>query len=420
MDTAAGTGVGDPLDGASSAHAPAGGRSDGGDGPFRMFLQLERGQVRWRQARPSPCTWPRPNSQATHRWHRPSTTSRRRSTRHPGEVLQVTTTFDAQGAHKARSDQVVAGMVQQGKYDLAVVPARSWDDLGVSSLRPLQTPFLVDSDDLVDEIVTGDVAGRLMSGLSGAGVHALTLWPGGCGTPSGSDKPLLTPAGLSAEPRSWAPYSQDVYAMLRALGSDPVELDGAATNAAYAAGRLQGADRGTNYPAPGPPTTMTADGTCYGEDRHARRQRRSWDRLTDEQRSVLAEARQRYARLAGRRTTPGGRGAPHPVRRRHGRHSSRPCRAAAIEHATDPLVDQMRADPELGPVIDELETLKEDVGPTPIPRLSARSRTCPRTSGRRRPCRPGRHLPDVVHGGGAARRRRPVRGKQLRALDHHP
>ena len=58
--------------------------------------------------------------------------------------LRVKVTQGASQGH-ARFDQAVAEMVQQGEYDLALVPARAWDTLDVSSLRPLQTPFLVDN-----------------------------------------------------------------------------------------------------------------------------------------------------------------------------------------------------------------------------------------------------------------------------------
>jgi len=37
-----------------------------------------------------------------------------------------------------------------------MVPARAWDDPGGDSVRALRAPFLVDSDELVDLIVTSD------------------------------------------------------------------------------------------------------------------------------------------------------------------------------------------------------------------------------------------------------------------------
>jgi TRAP-type C4-dicarboxylate transport system substrate-binding protein len=255
-------------------------------------------------------------------------------------------------------------MVQRGDYDLALVPARSWDDLGVSSLRPLQTPFLVDSDDVVDEIVKGDVAGRLMSGLATVGVEGLGLWPEALRHPAGFGGPLLTLEDFQGATIR-APYSQDVYAMLRALGSKPVAMDGAAQNAAVAAGRLRGLETGSNQPPPGPPATMTADVTFYAKIDTVVANDDVWDQLTDDQAAVLANAAQQTRDwlvaerpiddVALQALCDAGLGVTQ----------AGPAAVAAIQHATDALAEQMRADRELGPVIDEIEALKGEVGPDP-------------------------------------------------------
>ena len=326
----------------------------------RMFLQLERGQVRWGQARPSPCTWPRPNSQATHRWPRPSTTSRRRSTRHPGACSGSTTTFDAQGDHKARSDQVVAGMVQQGKYDLAVVPARSWDDLGVVVVAGrCRHPSSLDSDDLVDEIVTGDLAEPADVGaLAGTGVHALDALAGGAAAPRrvrtlhcsrlqdfqrgrGSWRTVLTATST--------PCSVPSEAI-------PCELDGASHERRRT--RLVGSRArsrcGPTIRPPGPPATITADVTLLRQDRHARRRRRQlWEPARRDEAALGTRRRRAATRATG--------WSPNVAREAEAaRHacattawaSPRPGPAAAAanraRNRTRPST-QMRADPELGP-----------------------------------------------------------------------
>ena len=73
--------------------------------------------------------------------------------------LRVQTIYGAE-EHAQKFDQEVARRIQDGTYDFGIVPARSWDDLGVDGLRALQTPFLLDSDDLVDRIVDGELASR--------------------------------------------------------------------------------------------------------------------------------------------------------------------------------------------------------------------------------------------------------------------
>ncbi len=88
-------------------------------------------------------------------------------------------------------DQQIAELVQDGSLDIALAPTWAWDVAGVTSLQPLQSPFLVDSDALVGRVLTDDrLAGQLMSGLPDVGVTGLALWPEGLRHPFGFDGPL--------------------------------------------------------------------------------------------------------------------------------------------------------------------------------------------------------------------------------------
>jgi hypothetical protein len=60
-----------------------------------------------------------------------------------------------------------------------MIPARAWDTEGVTSLRALHAPFLVTSDELVAEIVDGELADELLAGLEDVGVTGLALLPEG-------------------------------------------------------------------------------------------------------------------------------------------------------------------------------------------------------------------------------------------------
>jgi hypothetical protein len=57
-------------------------------------------------------------------------------------------------------DQVVARRVVRGDLDMGMIPARAWDTEGVTSLRALNAPFLVTSDNLAAQIVKGVLAPR--------------------------------------------------------------------------------------------------------------------------------------------------------------------------------------------------------------------------------------------------------------------
>ena len=269
-----------------------------------------------------------------------------------------------QGAGAKKFDQVVAGQVQSGTDDLGMVPARSWDDLGVSSLRPLQTPFLVDSDDLVDAIITGDLAAPLMSGLDEARVHGLALWPESLRHPIGFEHPLLSVEDFHGA-RLRAPYSRDVYALLRALGSEPVDVDGVATNAALAAGRLDGAETGADQAVPVGAATMTYDITFYAKIDTIVVNDSVWDQLAEGDRSALTVAARETRDWMVAERPRDDDALLDACERGLGVAKAGTAAVAAIQLAARPVVQRLRADPALAPMIQEIEALKAEVVPDP-------------------------------------------------------
>ena len=101
---------------------------------------------------------------------------------------------------------------------MAVIPTRAWDLLGVTSMQALNTPFLVTRDDLVTEIISGDVAGELMAGLDAAGVVGLALFPEGFRHPFSFGDPLFGPDDYDGAVMR-APASANTTAMFAALGA---------------------------------------------------------------------------------------------------------------------------------------------------------------------------------------------------------
>ena len=90
-------------------------------------------------------------------------------------------------------DQVVARMVSGGELELGLIPTRAWDTEGVTTLRALNTPFLITSDSLVADVVSGPLADELMSGLERAGVVGLALMPDSLRHPFSLASPLNAP-----------------------------------------------------------------------------------------------------------------------------------------------------------------------------------------------------------------------------------
>ena len=94
--------------------------------------------------------------------------------------------------------------------------------LGVSTLQALTTPFLITQDKVAAEVVQGDLAGRLMSGLDEVGVEGLALYPEGLRHPFGYERPLRGPRDYVGGTIR-AAYSHTTYEMFEALGATAVD-----------------------------------------------------------------------------------------------------------------------------------------------------------------------------------------------------
>ncbi len=100
-----------------------------------------------------------------------------------------------------------------------LIPARAWDTEGVTSLRALNAPFLITSDELFAEVISGDLADDLMSGLDEAGVVPLALFPEGLRHPFGFEAPLLGPDDYAGE-EIRTPTSKTTAAMFESARCD--------------------------------------------------------------------------------------------------------------------------------------------------------------------------------------------------------
>jgi TRAP-type C4-dicarboxylate transport system substrate-binding protein len=134
-------------------------------------------------------------------------------------------------------------MVQNGQLDLGMIPARAWDTEGVTSLRALQAPFLVTSDELADRLVVSDLANELMSGLDKAGVTGLALLPESLRHPFGFGRALVSPEDFAGKTIR-TPRSEVGDAIYSALGAKPDDTSGDPAKAAIRAGTLVGFDTG--------------------------------------------------------------------------------------------------------------------------------------------------------------------------------
>jgi C4-dicarboxylate-binding protein DctP len=196
------------------------------------------------------------------------------------------------GAQTPSFDQAVADRVRVGRVEMALVPARAWDEFGVTSLTALQAPFLIRDQAVLDELVTGDLAEPMMHGLRRAGVTGLALLPEGLRHPfafTGALRSLHDFAGAGIR----APRSKSTYALLRALGARPMDIAGVTVlEVAVQDGRIVGAESAFELAAatlPGEPTA-TGNVTFFPKVNVLVANSSAFDRLSESARSALVTA----------------------------------------------------------------------------------------------------------------------------------
>lgn len=140
--------------------------------------------------------------------------------------ITIEPTWDAGSGTTDGYEKGVIKLVRQGKFDLGLASARTWDTQGITNFQVLQAPFLITNDALAEAVATSDIATRILNSLSPAGVVGLTLWPEDLRHPFSvvPDKPLLAPQDFAgAQIRT--PLSDVSYQLMKVLGARPMSED---------------------------------------------------------------------------------------------------------------------------------------------------------------------------------------------------
>jgi TRAP-type transport system periplasmic protein len=111
--------------------------------------------------------------------------------------------------------------VRAGRTDLAVIPARDWHSLGVTSFDALVAPLTVDSLALQQKVLASEVPDDMLKGLSRLGLTGIGILPGPMRRPDGISRPLLGPADYRGARLGYSPSAVGDRS-LRALGAVPV------------------------------------------------------------------------------------------------------------------------------------------------------------------------------------------------------
>src|SRR5215218_3287388 len=289
--------------------------------------------------------------------------ARRVSTLSDGKV-RIRPVWQAAGASVTQADQRVARLVVAGDLDLGMIAARAWDTEGVTSLRALQAPFLISTDELLDAVVTTDLGGDLLGGLEEVGIEGLALIPEELRHPVGFGRALRSPAdyagvGIRAQ------LSNTSYALLRALGARPADLTFEQAASAIQAGTVRGAESSLLHlgalPARG---IVTANVVFFPKVNTLVANGERFDELAAEQQRVLREAAEQTLRHVVDTRTHEVDAAREACRNGAELVMASAADVAALRRAAAPVYAELERDPTAKELIAAIHALAARKGPS--------------------------------------------------------
>ena len=190
------------------------------------------------------------------------------------------------------SDTPIIDKVKSGAFQMAVVPARAWSAAGVTSMKPLQAPLLVESDEHMAAIVNdADLVADLFSGFEGSGVTGLALFPESLRHIFSFGDPILRPDDVEGQTIR-AISSLETKALIEALGGTAVDPSDAEFQQGVRDRTITAADAGYPLSAGAPLGTAIATGNLvlYPKMITLVINSQFWTGLDDAQREIITTA----------------------------------------------------------------------------------------------------------------------------------
>ena len=307
-----------------------------------------------------------------------------------GGKLRLHVIFQPEGDDPADTafEPGIARAVRAGTFDLGWIGAPVWDELGVSSLRALQTPFLVTDYALLGRVVTSPLAGRMLSGLSRAGVVGLALVPAVLGHPIGFRQSFVRLSDYSGARVGDTP-SRTTDAILRALGATPVHVTGSQSlqkgGVDANVSDVEGTEQTGSCSARCAwliASTVTVNVTLFPSAETLFANPRALRRLTGDERAALRTAAARTVAHAASAPVSETAGVREFCKNDGHVVTATRDELATLERATRPVTAELERDPETAALIASIRRLKASTPPvaaasTPSGCVPARRRTTP-------------------------------------------
>jgi TRAP-type C4-dicarboxylate transport system substrate-binding protein len=272
---------------------------------------------------------------------------------------------------QVRYENGLIGDVRAGKADLGVAGSRSWDSVGVTSLRALVAPLLIDSYVLQDRVLRSPLIPEMLKGLPPLDLVGIGVLPGALRKPFGVAHPLLGPsdyAGLTIGVQQ----SRVADATMRTLGARPVWFASQGPIAGFG-GIEQQIDsiQGNRYYRVG--KYLTTNVSFWPRSLVVFANQKAFAALTPAQRRILRQAlatavpaQTTLVRAGERRegTAPLCRGGLVRFL------TASPGNIAALRRAVQPVYDQLERDPQTRHFIEQIEAMRREVAPERAPQCA--------------------------------------------------
>jgi TRAP-type C4-dicarboxylate transport system substrate-binding protein len=146
------------------------------------------------------------------------------------------------GEFEPDAEQQIVRGVADGTYNLGVVGTRIFDTLDVKSFQALSLPMLIDSYELEQAVVEGNIPTQMLRSLDKLEVTGLGVLADGLRKPIAVEKPLLGRDGWRGI--TFAAFRSNVGSQaIRALGATPSEAFGPSLDAGLDSGDIQGFEK---------------------------------------------------------------------------------------------------------------------------------------------------------------------------------
>lgn len=277
-----------------------------------------------------------------------------------GGSLRIRVTFQAAGKDTPRVEQRTIGLVRGGRFDLGVVGSRAWDELGFTSFRALQAPFLITSTKLLNRVLESHLAADMIASLKQEDVVGLALVPDHLRRPVGFRRPFLS-LGDFAQGRIRFLPSKTTAAILRTLGATPVEASNVKIGQEISDGRVNGEEM-SFFNSPGN-SISTGNIVFFGKALNFFVNADAFGRLSTNQRRYLRDAAARTTTYAAAHNPSELGFARCPDRRRVVLATAADVRA--VEQAAQPVYAQLETDPVTKRYIDRIPAIKATLPPDP-------------------------------------------------------